>query len=158
MLANSGASSVSITEARTLDEEESLRVRKVLACTARMQGRFGKGVLALTLRGSRSAKVTQAGLDRLSTYGILGDLTHDEIVTYIDALVAAGCLHVAPGTYPTVALTAFGGEVMREQATVKLALPEHTPAVAVAPRVASGASVCCCCREEVRPASRREHG
>lgn len=116
-------SAVLINEARELSADEQLCVRKVLACAARMGGRFGKGMLAATLRGSRSAKLSQAGLDRLSTYGLLSGMTQDEIVSYIDALVAAGCLQVTTGAYPTVGLTALGGDVMREQASVKLSLP-----------------------------------
>jgi ATP-dependent DNA helicase RecQ len=115
---------ISVTQARALTDEESLLVRKILACAARMQGRFGKGLLASTLRGSRARNVLQAGLDELSTYGILDDMTQEELMTYIDALVAAGCLKVTGGAYPTVSLTALGGDVMRERASVELALPE----------------------------------
>ena len=117
------ARSIAVNEPRELTEDETLTVRKILACAARMNGRFGKGMLASTLRGSRSAKLTQAGLDRLSTYGILKGLTQDEIFLYIDALVAAGCLHVTGGAYPTVSVTQLGAEVMRERASVQLALP-----------------------------------
>ena len=124
LAATPGAGEISITQARALTEEESLLVRKVLACAARMQGRFGKGLLASTLRGSRARNVLQAGLDSLSTYGILDDMTQEELLTYIDALVAAGCLRVSGGAYPTVSLTALGGDVMRERASVELALPE----------------------------------
>ncbi|HEX8922840.1 MAG TPA: RQC domain-containing protein, partial [Pyrinomonadaceae bacterium] len=123
--ANAGSScEISVTQARALTDEESLLVRKVLACAARMQGRFGKGLLASTLRGSRARNVLQAGLAELSTYGILDDMTQEELMTYIDALVAAGCLRVTGGAYPTVSLTALGGDVMRERASVELALPE----------------------------------
>jgi superfamily II DNA helicase RecQ len=83
-----------------LSDEEKLTVRKILACAARMGGRFGKGMLASTLRGSRSAKLSQMGLDQLSTYGILSGMTQDEILLYVDALVAAGCLHVTGGRLP----------------------------------------------------------
>jgi RecQ family ATP-dependent DNA helicase len=118
-----GDGSIAVTEPRELSEDERLTVRKILACAARMGGRFGKGMLASALRGSRSAKLSQMGLDRLSTYGILSGMTQDEILLYVDALVAAGCLHVAGGAYPTVSLTPEGGEVMRERAAVQLRLP-----------------------------------
>jgi ATP-dependent DNA helicase RecQ len=121
---NRDAREISVTQARPLTDEEGLLVRKVLACAARMQGRFGKGLLASTLRGSRARNVLQAGLDQLSTYGILDDMTQDELMDYIDALVASGCLKVTGGSYPTVSLTALGGEVMRERVSVELALPE----------------------------------
>ncbi|HEX7173997.1 MAG TPA: RecQ family ATP-dependent DNA helicase [Pyrinomonadaceae bacterium] len=118
---------VVVTEQRELLAEEMLYVRKILACAARMQGRFGKNLLAATLRGSRSAKITQAGLDELSTFGILSGMTQDEILLYVDALVSAGCLHVTAGAYPLVELTEAGGEVMRERAEVRLALPAPRP-------------------------------
>jgi len=119
-----GADSIALTEPRELSGQETLTVRKILACAARMGGRFGKGMLAAALRGSRSAKLSQAGLDRLSTYGILSGMTQDEILLYVDALVAAGCLHVTGGAYPTVSLTQLGSEVMRERASVQLRLPQ----------------------------------
>ncbi len=128
--------SVAVNEPRALSEDESLRVRKILACAARMGGRFGKGLLAATLRGSRSAKIAQAGLDQLSTYGLLADMTQDEISEYVDALVAAGCLGVTGGAYPTVTLTPLGGEVMRERASVELPLPAPYVPAHVAPRAA----------------------
>ena len=45
-------------------------------------------------------------------------------MTYIDALVAAGCLKVTGGSYPTISLTSLGGDVMRERASIELALAE----------------------------------
>ncbi|HVG31756.1 MAG TPA: RecQ family ATP-dependent DNA helicase [Pyrinomonadaceae bacterium] len=113
-----------VTQARALTPEENLLVRKILACAARMQGRFGKGMLASTLRGSRARNVLQAGLDQLSTYGILDDMTQDELMIYIDALVAGGCLNVTGGAYPTVSLSPLGNDCMRERAVVELALPQ----------------------------------
>src|SRR5205085_2226019 len=74
------SSSIAVTEPRELTADESLTVRKILACAARMGGRFGKGMLAATLRGSRSSKLAQSGLDQLSTYGILSGMTQDEIL------------------------------------------------------------------------------
>jgi RecQ family ATP-dependent DNA helicase len=129
--------SIAVTEPRELSEDERLTVRKILACAARMGGRFGKGMLAAALRGSRSAKLSQAGLDQLSTYGILSGRTQDEILLYVDALVAAGCLHVTGGAYPTIALTPTGGEVMRERATVELRLPPLYTGPAYAPQTSS---------------------
>jgi ATP-dependent DNA helicase RecQ len=109
---------------RALNEDESLRVRKILACAARMKGRFGKNVLAGTLRGSAAKNVMQAHLNELSTYGLLKDMKQDDILLYIDALTAAGCLGVSGGEYPTVSITGLGDRVMREQERIDLALPQ----------------------------------
>jgi predicted transcriptional regulator len=64
-----------------------------------------------------------AGLNELSTYGLLKDMLHDEIQLYVDALIKAGCLKVKGGAYPTVTTTDLGDRVMREQEQITLALP-----------------------------------
>ena len=88
-----------------------------------MKGRFGKHVLAATLRGSAGKNVMQAQLNELSTYGLLKDLRQEDILVYVDALCAASCLRLSVGAYPTVAITELGERVMREQERVELALP-----------------------------------
>ena len=88
-----------------------------------MKGRFGKTILANTLRGSAAKAVMQAHLNELSTYGILKEMRQEDLLVYIDALVAARCLRLSAGTYPTVSITDLGERVMREQERVELALP-----------------------------------
>jgi ATP-dependent DNA helicase RecQ len=118
-----GASSGSVVMARSLTADETLRVRKILACATRMKGRFGKAVLAATLRGSAAEKVMNAGLHKLSTYGLLRDMRQDDILLYIDLLVAASCLELTSGFYPTISITDRGDAVMRERERVELPLP-----------------------------------
>jgi len=107
---------------RSLNDDELLRVRKILACAKRMNGRFGKKMLVSTLRGSAAKQVLTARLNELSTYGLLKDMANDELETYVDALVRSGCLKVKGGAYPTISTTDFGDRVMREQDRVELAL------------------------------------
>jgi ATP-dependent DNA helicase RecQ len=107
---------------RALTDDELLRVRKILACAKRMNGRFGKKMLVSTLRGSSSKQVLTARLNELSTYGLLKDMAGDELQAYVDALVAGGCLRVKGGAYPTISTTELGDRVMREQERVELAL------------------------------------
>ena len=111
---------------RILTEDETLRVRKILACATRMRGRFGKNLLASTLRGSAAKNVIQAQLNELSTYGLLKDMRQDDILLYLDALVSAECLLVRAGEYPTISITELGERVMRQQAQVELGLPQTT--------------------------------
>src|SRR6185369_15505899 len=66
-------------EPRIPSNDELLRVRKILACAKRMNGRFGKKLLAGTLRGSAAKQITKARLNELSTYGLLRDMDHDEL-------------------------------------------------------------------------------
>lgn len=108
---------------RALDDEELLRVRKLLACAKRMKGRFGKTVLAQTLRGSAAKNIIQAKLNELTTYGLLNDLRQEDILLYIDALVKSDCLRVNAGEFPTIHITELGERVMREQQEITLVLP-----------------------------------
>ena len=108
---------------RALREDENLLVRKILACASRMKGRFGKNMLAATLRGSAAKNVMQARLNELSTYALLKGMPQEETLAFIDALCAAGCLRVSPGAYPTVSITELGNRVMREQERIELGLP-----------------------------------
>lgn len=107
-------------------DDELLRVRKILACAKRMNGRFGKKLLAGTLRGSAAKQIVKARLNELSTYGLLRDMSHDGLELYIDALVSAGCLRVIGKQYPTISTTELGDRVMREQEQIALALPVYT--------------------------------
>jgi ATP-dependent DNA helicase RecQ len=108
---------------RELTDSELLRVRKILACAKRMRGKYGKNVLAATLRGSAAKNILKFRLNELSTYGLLKDMVHDEILVYVDALVTEGCLETTDGDYPTVSVTPRGELVMREQELVDLPLP-----------------------------------
>src|SRR5215203_2598516 len=108
---------------RTLTADELLRVRKILACAKRMNGRYGKKLLISTVRGSAAKQVLTARLNELSTYGLLRDMANDELEVYVDALVEAKCLRVKPGAYPTISTTEIGDRVMREQELIALVLP-----------------------------------
>jgi len=116
---------VSPSSRRSLTADELLRVRKILACAKRMNGRFGKKMLVSALRGSSAKQVLTAGLNELSTYGLLKDMAQDEVQFYIDALIAARCLRVSGGAYPTISTTDLGDRVMREQEQITLALPHN---------------------------------
>jgi ATP-dependent DNA helicase RecQ len=112
------------SEPRTLTDDELLRVRKILACAKRMNGRFGKKLLVGTLRGSAAKQIAKARLNELSTYGLLRDMSHEELELYVDALVSAGCLRIIGKQYPTISTTDLGDRVMREQAQIELVLQQ----------------------------------
>ncbi len=119
-----GSAPSTIASRRKLSDDEKLRVRKILACAARMKGRFGKTLLASTLRGSTAKNVRQAKLNGLSTYGLLREMRQEDLMGFIEALIGASCLRVSRGEYPTVSITDLGERVMREQAEVELYLPD----------------------------------
>jgi ATP-dependent DNA helicase RecQ len=108
-------------------EEETVAVQKALSCVGRMDGKFGRERVAQALVGSRSKLVLDAGLDRLSTYGLLAEEGADYVWNLLNALINAGCVAVSSGRYPTLSLTPLGLEVVHRRKTVALALPAREP-------------------------------
>ncbi|MFN0108795.1 MAG: RecQ family ATP-dependent DNA helicase [Blastocatellia bacterium] len=111
-----------IAGARPLTDDEHLVVRKILSCVARMDGRFGKSLVAGVLRGSRAKLILANNLDQLSTHGLLRDYTQDELTRFINALILAGCIRQSGAAYPLVSLTELGRQVMQDRLRVELDL------------------------------------
>jgi ATP-dependent DNA helicase RecQ len=107
---------------RALSDDEHLVARKILSCIARMEGQYGKGMVAGVLRGSKAKNIIANELDQLTTYGLLKLHSQDDLTRFINALIVAGCVKQTGGAIPTVGLTTLGAAVMRDQARVELDL------------------------------------
>jgi len=100
---------------------EVILMQKILSCVARMSwrrpdgwvGRFGRQRIAQVLTGSKARPVLDAGLDKLSTYGLLAEMNETMILELLREAIAAGLLKVEPGTYPVISLTPQGESAMR---------------------------------------------
>jgi len=108
------------TQAVALSDDDQLLVRKVLATVARVHGRFGRGRVALALTGSTAAEVRDAGLDQLSTFGLLRDRPLAWVMDLLAALQSADLLATGGAEYPVIGLTALGGEVMHDRQRARL--------------------------------------
>ena len=108
-------------------DDEHLIVRKVLATVARLDGRLGRNRIALVLEGSTARDVTDARLDRLSTYGVLRGRTHAYALDLLGALEAAGLIVASRDEYPTLRMTPLGREVMHDRQRVPLSMPAERP-------------------------------
>lgn len=79
--------------------------QKILSCIARMQQRYGAGMVVDVLRGKQSARIVEQGFDELSTYGIMQDYSEGEIKDMISILVSEDGLAVTGSPYPILQLT-----------------------------------------------------
>ena len=90
------------------DEREmvdiTVEAQKIFSCIYRMHERFGIGLVAEVLKGSRKAKILELRFDQLSTHGIMHDIPLQEIKDRINYLVAENFLQLAGGEYPVVKL------------------------------------------------------
>ncbi|MGC4014913.1 MAG: ATP-dependent DNA helicase RecQ [Luteolibacter sp.] len=118
-------------EARPPTAEESMIVKKALSGVARMsrrtpdgwEGRYGRGRIVQMLCGSRSQEILSAGLDKLTTYGLLKDRGTGYLNSLMRSLSDGGLVQTEPGEYPVVSLTAAGDRAMRGDVNYRLVWP-----------------------------------
>jgi ATP-dependent DNA helicase RecQ len=100
-------------------------VRIALSGAARINGRFGKGLLVRMLCGSSSKEVIRFGLARLSTFGLLQALKQPEVTAIVDGLLKLRLL--TQNEYergrPMIEISDEGEAVMRGDAPMTHTLP-----------------------------------
>lgn len=104
-------------------EDAPVIAQKIISCVVRCDQRYGAAHVTDVLRGADTQRIRSAGHDQLSTHGLLAKCGRSEVRAWIDQLLGAGHLAVAPGPYPTVHLTPSGLEVMRGEREVSLFRP-----------------------------------
>lgn len=122
--------------ARELTKDEWTLVIMALSGVARMcnrqttdqwTARYGKRRIIQCLLGSRSKAILDAGLDELSTHGILKKEGSAYVEALIDTLEKAGLLQVSTSSnYPLMQLTPLGSRTMRGAEKPAIALPTRT--------------------------------
>ncbi|MDR3312589.1 MAG: HRDC domain-containing protein, partial [Spirochaetaceae bacterium] len=86
---------------------------------AQRRRNFGKTAIVDILHGSKGAKIRDAGLDTLSTYGIMADTGTKRIRAILDFLVEQGYLALESGEFPVVCLCE------RSEAVISRERPAH---------------------------------
>jgi ATP-dependent DNA helicase RecQ len=98
---------------------------KVLSGVARLKGRFGLGMAAKVLTGSRDRMLFRFKLHHLSTYGLLSAFTQAQVQEWIKELISKGCIvsqrmAIGERSYPVIELTARGNQVMTGKEILRL--------------------------------------
>lgn len=93
-----------------------------LSCIARMRGEYGKARIGDVLMGSRARPVTDAGLQTLSTHGLLKGWSKAEVVSLLDALTRAELAKVTGRDYPKLMLSEAGAAALKSGAPIALDL------------------------------------
>jgi ATP-dependent DNA helicase RecQ len=111
-----------------LSDDDHLLVRKVLSCVARLNGGFGRKRIALCLVGSDAREVVEAGLHKVSTFGVLRGRSVQWALDLLGTLEAAGLILAEGDEYPCLRITAAGREVMHDRARMQATLPPERAA------------------------------
>lgn len=123
-------------ELREGDADETALALKALSGIARMsrrlsrlewQPRFGKTRVIQCLLGSQAEPVRQAGLDKLSTHGILKGVGRDYVQSLLREMERAGMVYVTEGDYPLLGLSELGARVMLGETPCCLDWPPRHP-------------------------------
>ena len=107
---------------KELDEvrDATIVAQKILSCVARVRQGWGTGHVTDVLLGRANDKITTAGHDSLSTFGLLKRETAGAVRGYIEQLIALGLLRRDGDPYPILALTAAGTGLLKGQGTCTL--------------------------------------
>ncbi|WP_164667516.1 DNA helicase RecQ [Virgibacillus doumboii] len=90
----------------------------ILSCVKRMGERFGVGMTAKVLKGSKDKKIADFRLDNISTYGLLSAYTEKELTEWIHFLIAEQLLATEEGKFPTLKLNRNSVDVLKGEQTV----------------------------------------
>jgi len=96
----------------------TVEAQKIFSCIYRMRERFGIGMVAEVLKGSRKAKILELRFDELSTHGIMSQVPLQEIKDRINYLVAENFLQLSSSEYPVVGLLPTALSVLKGEAKV----------------------------------------
>ena len=104
-------------------EDVTVPAQMILSCVRRISDALGydlgAGLVIQVLRGSRSQRVRELGLDRLSTYGLMKNVPRERVQTILDFLESKGYLRTHP-VHRSVRLTGQAREVLFDGVRVEL--------------------------------------
>ena len=101
----------------------TIPAQKFLSCVKRAGEKFGAGHITDILLGSKNEKVLRWGHEKLSTYGIGGELTQKQWMRLARQLLSMGYLK-QEGEYRTLGLTPKALEALRKRAPIMGVLQE----------------------------------
>lgn len=106
---------------KTYDGTED--AQKALSCVYRVGQRFGMGHVIEVLRGAQSQRIRELGHDKLSTYGIGKDQSHEYWLSVLRQLIHKGLLVQNITRHLVLQLTEAARPVLRGEQALELAVP-----------------------------------
>ncbi|MBP5979984.1 MAG: DNA helicase RecQ [Halomonas sp.] len=108
--------------------DATVAAQKALSCVYRTEQRFGVTYLVDVLLGKSNERITRFGHDKVSTFGIGGNLTANEWKALFRQLIASGYLSVDIEGHGAIHLTAQAKPVLRGAQSLTLRKPSKTKA------------------------------
>ena len=105
----------------------TIDAQKIMSCIKRAGERFGIKIIIDILRGSKNQKIISNRLDKLSTYGVMSDVTESRLRDIINFLVLKGYLEITNNEYPVVKLSQISSEVLLGECRLSMKIVKELP-------------------------------
>jgi len=99
--------------------------QKILSAVIRTGNRFGGLHIVNVLLGKATKQVVRYSHDELTVFGIASAHSPQELLHWIDALIARGFLEKDKGRYPTLSTTREGREFLTSGSQLRLTAPKR---------------------------------
>jgi ATP-dependent DNA helicase RecQ len=101
----------------------TVEAQMVLSCVARTGQRLGQALIGQILRGAKSERISELGLDQQTTDGLMKKYSTPYIKQIMKALVGQGYLRITDGDYPILVLTDRSGDILYKRIPVSMRYP-----------------------------------
>ena len=98
--------------------------KKIISAVLKTNERFGGGVIAGVLVGSKTTLTKQPWMESLSVFGIVEDYTEDQIKSLVRMLAETGLLLRSSGEYPTFSVSQNGKRFLMGDTPLMLPRPQ----------------------------------
>jgi ATP-dependent DNA helicase RecQ len=98
----------------------TILAQKALSAIIRTNSNIGIFTLNDILRGSARMEIRQNGYDKIKTYGVGRDLSHDEWNAYITQMIQLGLMEIAYDKSNHLQVTPYGVKVLRGETAIEL--------------------------------------
>ena len=113
-----GACDICMSTHKTCDATEVSQ--KIFSAILRTGSRFGMNYIIDVLRGSKEQKIKQYGHDSLSVYGIIDDMSKQELQQIVKQLIDKNLLTKTQDEYPVLQMTEEGKLVLNQGSKIEL--------------------------------------
>lgn len=102
----------------------TVNAQKILSCIARTKQRYGVKMICDVLRGVVNNKIVDFGLNKLSTYGIMQDVSEKSLKKMIDSLLMQEYIRQTDGEYPLIVLTEKSKDILFNGEKIVIKIPK----------------------------------
>lgn len=90
----------------------TIEAQMIMSCIAKTNQNYGKKMIVDILRGSKNERILSSGLQKLSTYNLMGDRREKEVLDIINSLINQGFIMTMESQYPVLKLTDISKDVL----------------------------------------------